>query len=54
MADSQPVGINASLWTDDPSKAQSYLDQENAFHKAGLLSSIADCSVEVVTLERNS
>lgn len=51
MADTQEIGLQASLWTDDPGKAQVYYDQENAFRKAGLLSTLADCFAEVVTLE---
>lgn len=51
VADTHEIGLQASLWTDDQTQAQVYLDQENAFHKAGLLSTLADCSVEVVVLE---
>ena len=51
MADTHEIGLQASLWTDDQTQAQVYLDQENAFYKAGLLSTLADCSVEVVVLE---
>jgi len=51
LADTQEIGLQASLWTDSPDKAQVYYDQENAFRKAGLLSTLADCSVQVVTLE---
>ena len=51
VADTQEIGLQASLWTNSPEEAQIYYDQENAFYKAGLLSTLADCSVEVVTLE---
>jgi len=40
--------LKPSLWTDDLKEAQVFYDQANAYYRAGLLSSIANCEVAVL------
>lgn len=50
-SDIEMIQTDKSLWTDDPCKAQVFYDQENAFRCAGIVSSVLDADIEVVTLD---
>jgi hypothetical protein len=52
LSDCQIVDANTEWWTTDLDKVQVYYDQEVAFGKAGILSSLIDAPVEVVALDR--
>ena len=46
------MNSDSSWWTDDPLKAQTYYDLENAFTCAGRLASITNTDIEVVALDK--
>lgn len=50
-SDLQEVDRNSEIWTESVDHAQMYLDQENAFHKAGILASITGLDVQVTPLD---
>ncbi len=51
LSDTQKIGLQASLWTNDKTKAQIYYDLDNAFRKSAILETIANCPVEVVRVD---
>ena len=51
IADTFEMTGDTSWWTTDTQKAQVYYDLENAFRCAGILASITNQDVEVVSLD---
>ena len=51
ISDSHEMTSDSSWWTESQSECQVYYDLDNAFRCAGLLASIPNEDIEVVTLD---
>ena len=51
ISDSHEMNSDSSWWTESQSECQVYYDLDNAFRCAGILASITNEDVEVVTLD---
>ena len=51
ISDSHEMSNDSSWWTEKQSDAQVYYDLDNAFRCAGILASITNEDIEVVTLD---
>jgi hypothetical protein len=51
ISDSHEMNSDSSWWTDKQSDCQVYYDLENAFRCAGILASITNEDIEVVSLD---